>query len=107
MTARNLIIVGAAGTGLGWRVADPVGSYAALYEASHFLTELLAGNDLISRAVGLILVDQFNGLMIGIMIGALLSLIGAVFRGLFRGVWRLFRLGTKGASDEDPARGNH
>lgn len=74
MLGRHLILGGTAFGALSWRLWDPKGSYAALYDASHAMTDWLAGYEVLSRLVSLILVDQFNGLMMGIAASTLLYL---------------------------------
>lgn len=74
MIGRYFILGGLATGGLGWRMYDPKGSYAALYDISHWMTELVSGYEALTRFISLILVDQFNGLMLGIVIGTLLHM---------------------------------
>lgn len=74
MLGRHVLLGGLATAGLGWRMVDPKGSYAALYDTSHFLTEFLSGYEVLARFLSLVLVDQFNGLMLGIAVGTLLHL---------------------------------
>lgn len=93
MLGRHLLLGGAAIGALGWRMADPKGSYAALYDTSHYLTDALAGYDLISRFVSLVLVDQFNGLMMGIAISTLLYLTLGGLRNL--ALWPFKRTKTQ------------
>jgi len=77
---------------LSWRMVDPKGSYAALYDASHYMTEMVAGYDVLARFISIVLVDQFNGLMLGIALTALLYMA----LGSLKQVMRLpFRLGRK------------
>lgn len=66
MLGKHFLLGGLACALLGWRMADPKGSYAALYDVSHFLTEAVAGHEVLTRAISLVLVDQFNGLMLGV-----------------------------------------
>jgi len=81
MIGRHVILGGLAATGLSWRIYDPKGSYAVLYDASHTLTDLVSGYEALTRFISLILVDQFNGLMLGIVVGTLLHmLLGGVKR---------------------------
>ncbi|MEM9475274.1 MAG: hypothetical protein AAGA71_08265 [Pseudomonadota bacterium] len=74
MIGRHLILGGFATGGLGWRMYDPKGSYATLFDISHWMTELVSGYEVLTRFISLILVDQFNGLMLGIVIGTVLHL---------------------------------
>lgn len=81
MLSRQFLLGGAALAALGWRMADPKGSYAALYDISHYLTEMVAGYDVLARFISIVLVDQFNGLMLGVALMALLyMLVGSVKR---------------------------
>ena len=80
MLGKHVLLGGLATGLLGWRMADPKGSYAALYDASHYLTEALAGQELLTRFISLVLVDQFNGLMLGIAVTAFLYLCLSVIR---------------------------
>jgi len=74
-------LLGALACGLlGWRMADPKGSYAALYDTSHYLTEAVAGHEVLTRLISLVLVDQFNGLMLGIAVTAFFYLGLSVLR---------------------------
>ena len=66
MLGRHFLLGGLATAILGWRIYDPKGSYAALYDLSHYLTDWLAGYEVLTRLVSLVLVDQFNGLMLGV-----------------------------------------
>jgi hypothetical protein len=70
MLEKHFLLGGLATGLLGWRMADPKGSYAALYDASHYLTEAVAGQELLTRFISLVLVDQFNGLMLGVAVTA-------------------------------------
>lgn len=72
MLGKNFLIGGLATALLVWRMADPKGSYAALYDVSHSLTEAVAGYELLTRFISLVLVDQFNGLMLGVAVTAFL-----------------------------------
>jgi len=72
MLGKNVLIGGGATALLIWRMVDPKGSYAALYDASHTLTDAFAGYELVSRFISLVLVDQFNGLMLGVAVTAFL-----------------------------------
>ena len=74
MIGRHFILGGLATGGLGWRMFDPKGSYAALYDISHWMTELVSGYEALTRFISLIFVDQFNGLMLGIVIGTVLHM---------------------------------
>ena len=81
MLGKNVLIGGIATALLGWRMADPKGSYAALYDASHMLTDAVAGYEILTRFVSLILVDQFNGVMLGVAVTAFLYMaLGGVRR---------------------------
>ena len=84
MLGRQFLLGGAALAALGWRMADPKGSYAALYDTSHYLTDLVAGYDVLARFISLVLVDQFNGLMLGIALSTLLYLCLGGLRSLAR-----------------------
>ncbi|MEM6387890.1 MAG: hypothetical protein AAF718_16815 [Pseudomonadota bacterium] len=75
MLGKNLTIGGLATGLLAWRLADPKGSYAALYDISHALTESVAGYEVLSRFISLVLVDQFNGLMLGVAVTAFLYMM--------------------------------
>lgn len=74
---------GAAGAGAlglyGWRVQDPVGSYAAFYEASNWLTGWLVGGEgawgWLRNFINVILVDQADGFLLGMAFFALLSIL--------------------------------
>lgn len=72
MLSRHFLLGGAALALLGWRIWDPKGSYATLYDASHVLTEPIAGYEFLTRFVSIVLVDQFNGLMLGVAVTAFL-----------------------------------
>lgn len=81
MLGKNFLIGGLATALLGWRMIDPKGSYAALYDASHYLTDAVAGYEVLTRFISLVLVDQFNGLMLGVAVTAFLYMVlGAVRR---------------------------
>ena len=83
MLGKHFLLGGLATAVLGWRMYDPKGSYAALYDASHFLTDYIAGYEVLTRFVSLVLVDQFNGLMLGVAVTAFLYLgLGAVRRAI-------------------------
>jgi len=84
MLGRQFLLGGAALAALGWRMVDPKGSYATLYDTSHYLTELLAGYDVIARFVSLVLVDQFNGLMLGVALSTLLYICLGGLRSLIQ-----------------------
>ena len=85
MIGRHIILGSMASGALGWRLYDPKGSYAVLYDVSHWLTDLVSGYEILTRFIGLILVDQFNGLMLGI-------LLGLVLHGAMDGLRRLITL---------------
>ncbi len=72
MLGKHFLLGGLATAILGWRMYDPKGSYAALYDASHYLTDFVAGYEVLTRLVSLVLVDQFNGLMLGVAVTAFL-----------------------------------
>lgn len=72
MLGKHFLLGGLATALLGWRMIDPKGSYAALYDASHYLTDAVAGYEVLTRFISLVLVDQFNGLMLGVAVTAFL-----------------------------------
>ena len=72
MLGKHFLLGGLATALLGWRMIDPKGSYAALYDASHYLTDAVAGYEVLTRLISLVLVDQFNGLMLGVAATAFL-----------------------------------
>ncbi|MEO0917301.1 MAG: hypothetical protein AAFY31_10020, partial [Pseudomonadota bacterium] len=72
MLGKHFLLGGLATAVLSWRMIDPKGSYAALYDISHSLTDSLAGYEVLTRFVSLVLVDQFNGLMLGVAVTAFL-----------------------------------
>ena len=72
MLGKNVLIGGIATACLAWRMADPKGSYATLYDISHMLTDTVAGYEMLTRLISLVLVDQFNGLMLGVAVTAFL-----------------------------------
>ena len=72
MLGKHFLLGGLATALLGWRMVDPKGSYAALYDASHYLTDVVAGYEVLTRFISLVLVDQFNGLMMGVAVTAFL-----------------------------------
>ncbi len=72
MLGKHFLLGGLATALLAWRMVDPKGSYAALYDASHYLTESVAGYEVLTRFISLVLVDQFNGLMLGVAVTAFL-----------------------------------
>ncbi len=81
MLGKHAVLGGLATALLGWRLADPKGSYAALYDASHYLTDAVAGYEVLARFISLVLVDQFNGLMLGVAVTAFFYVaLGAVRR---------------------------
>ncbi|MEL7149828.1 MAG: hypothetical protein AAGK71_03795 [Pseudomonadota bacterium] len=81
MLGKNFLIGGIATALLGWRMVDPKGSYAALYDASHMLTDAVAGYEILTRLISLVLVDQFNGLMLGVAVTAFLYMaLGGIRR---------------------------
>lgn len=79
MLGKNFLLgTGAIGI-LAWRLIDPKGSYATLFDISHLLTEAFAGYEVITRLVSMVLVDQFNGLVLGIAFTAFLyAALGAI-----------------------------
>jgi hypothetical protein len=79
MLGKHAILGSVATALLGWRLVDPKGSYAALYDVSHYLTDAIAGYEVLTRFISLVLVDQFNGLMLGIAVTAFIYVaLGAV-----------------------------
>ncbi|MCG6883551.1 MAG: hypothetical protein LJE62_07330 [Silicimonas sp.] len=81
MLGKHFLLGGLATAILGWRIYDPKGSYAALYDVSHYLTDSLAGYEILTRLVSLVLVDQFNGLMLGVAATAFVYMsLGALRR---------------------------
>ena len=70
MLGKHFLLGGLATALLGWRMVDPKGSYAALYDVSHYLTDAVAGYEVLTRLISLVLVDQFNGLMLGVAVTA-------------------------------------
>ncbi|MEO1538004.1 MAG: hypothetical protein AAFR73_09760 [Pseudomonadota bacterium] len=81
MLGKNFLIGGLATAVLTWRMVDPKGSYAALYDISHGLTESVAGYEVLTRFISLVLVDQFNGLMLGVAVTAFLYMaLGGIRR---------------------------
>lgn len=75
MLGKHFLFGGLATALLSWRLIDPKGSYAALYDVSHSLTDGLAGYEVLSRFISLVLVDQFNGLMLGVAVTAFLYML--------------------------------
>ncbi|WP_411892551.1 hypothetical protein [Yoonia sp. SDW83-1] len=55
-----------------WRLNDPTGSYGTLLEISKFLTRIFSEKDLIRTGIGMLLVDQFNGFIVGIFAASIL-----------------------------------
>lgn len=80
MLGKHFLLGGLATALLSWRMADPKGSYAALYDVSHSLTDLVAGQEVLTRFISLVLVDQFNGLMLGVAVTAFFYLILGALR---------------------------
>ncbi len=72
MLGKHFLLGGLATALLAWRMVDPKGSYATLYDASHYLTDSVAGYEVLTRFISLVLVDQFNGLMLGVAVTAFL-----------------------------------
>lgn len=72
MLGKHFLLGGMASALLVWRMIDPKGSYAALYDASHHLTDVFAGYEVLTRFISLVMVDQFNGLMLGVAVTAFL-----------------------------------
>ena len=70
MLGKHFLLGSLATAILGWRMVDPKGSYAALYDASHYLTDYVAGYEVLTRFISIVLVDQFNGLMLGVAVTA-------------------------------------
>lgn len=70
MLGKHALLGGLATALLAWRMVDPKGSYAALYDASHYMTDAFAGYEVLTRFISLVLVDQFNGLMLGVAVTA-------------------------------------
>lgn len=70
MLGKNFLLGALATAILGWRMVDPKGSYATLYDASHYLTDFVAGQEVLTRFISLVLVDQFNGVMLGVAVTA-------------------------------------
>ncbi|MEM7717742.1 MAG: hypothetical protein AAF222_00935 [Pseudomonadota bacterium] len=80
MLGKHFLLGGLATALLSWRMIDPKGSYAALYDVSHSVTDSLAGYEILSRFISLILVDQFNGLMLGVAVTAFLYMMASGIR---------------------------
>jgi len=80
MITKHTVLGIIAASGLAWRVADPAGSYAHLYKLSTLVTEFVAGSPLVSRVLSLVLLDQFNGVLIGIVFTALIQLFVLLIR---------------------------
>lgn len=80
MLGKHMVLGGLATALLGWRMLDPKGSYAALYDMSHSLTDAVAGYEVLTRFISIVLVDQFNGLMMGIAVTAFIYVILSVLR---------------------------
>lgn len=63
-----------------WRVQDPRTSYVAFFDASDWLTGLVLAADgasgVVKNIVGLVLVDQADGFLLGIVFFSILSAIG-------------------------------
>ena len=70
MLGKHFLLGSLATATLGWRIWDPKGSYAVLYDASHYLADMVAGYEVLTRFISLVLVDQFNGLMMGVAVTA-------------------------------------
>lgn len=75
MLGKNFLIGGAATALLVWRLVDPKGSYAVLYDLSHQAAGYVSGYEVLTRFVSLVLLDQFNGLMLGVAMTALLYMM--------------------------------
>ena len=58
-----------------WRLNDPTGSYGVLLEASRFLSYIVAERSLIRTGIGMLLVDQFNGFIVGIFTASILPVL--------------------------------
>ena len=71
--------LGVAALGLyGWRVADPKASYAAFFDASSWMTGLVLSSEgaegWVHNLIGLVLVDQADGFLLGMATFALVSI---------------------------------
>jgi len=92
--------------GMWWRIQQPVESYAALIELSEFVTGTamtalgaVSGWDLSARmlqnAINLVLVDQFNGVVVGIIVSTIFSLLWWLLTSPFRAIGSLFKRNKK------------
>ena len=96
MTTR--LAFGAAEIGLYmYRVVDPTGSYAAIFEASGwvsgFVLEPLESPLYVRNFVNLLLVEQLDGFLLGVIAATLISaLLGGLYALCKRSVRRALRL---------------
>lgn len=75
MLGKNFLIGGFATALLAWRMVDPKGSYATLYDLSHHAADYVSGYEVLTRLVSIVLLDQFNGLMLGVATTAFLYMV--------------------------------
>ncbi len=102
----RLLPAALAATGMWWRIQMPLESYATLIELSNVGTSaamtivdhfsgwnLSAG--MLQSAINLVLVDQFNGLMLGIIVSSFFSLLAWVLMLPLRAIGSLLRRNKK------------
>ena len=75
MVSKHTVLGVTAALALYWRASDPIESYAALFSVTNWLTNIFMDHELLSNSLNMLLLDQFNGILIGLVLASILHIV--------------------------------
>ena len=75
MKTANTVLGLVAALALCWRIFDPTGSYAFLFDVVSWAADTFTSSGLLINSISMLLLDQLNGILIGLCLTSIVRFI--------------------------------